>query len=165
MGSTTFSASYVLDHFTPTLGELQWGLAREWIKPADCVAICLAKMNSGAQLEDVEERVGLLLSDELEEVSAILGIDGQDAVDPEAPEAELWKYLAVRQAVDTLPGFEDQLEAFADLWCDFDHDAELAGLVRFLPPPEGAAVGLPAMKQRLDKYLADSAEHLKDNRP
>ena len=148
--------SYVLDHAVPTLAELRWGLAHRWIEPADVIAISLAKMKAGVELDATEEQIALLLSDEVDQVKNLLLVVDEDLPASTAPQAQIWKYLAVKRVVDTNPEFSDQLDAFDYLWCDFDHDEELAHLVRYNPhhPERGSEVGLPAIRKYLEDYLA-----------
>jgi hypothetical protein len=76
--------------------------------------------------------------------------DGEDT-------SRVWLYLALDWLYEHRADFVEPFEVIEMLYADFDCPAEIDGLVRFMPPPPGGAVGPEGIGQRWSDYLSRMA--------
>jgi hypothetical protein len=103
---------------------------------------------------------------ELERDDAVAARALLRALDPE--EAELfppesvrkWTYLELKAAYEIRDRLKDPLGVVEQIYADFDYPAAVAGFVRYMPPPEGAAIGEGAVYDRWATFLVKEASEL-----
>lgn len=99
--------------------------------------------------------------------SDIAGIrDSLRAVDPEDAQmtppqsVRKWTYLELKAAYEIRSHLDDPLGLVEQIYADFDYPPAVAGFVRYMPPPAGAAVGESALYDRWGQYLGREAADL-----
>lgn len=145
-------ADYVLERVVPTAPEIACGLEQGWLSSGDVVAIAVEKLDRGCLLTAAEERLALLLTDELDAVPSLvseLGVGYEPTELRERP----WLFLALDWLADHREQFDDPYEIVELLYADFDYPGEIAGLVRWMPVAEGEPTGLAAIDGRWKHYL------------
>lgn len=145
-------AGYVLERVVPTAAEIACGATQGWLSPSDAVAIAVEKLDRGYPLAPSEERLALLLTDDLDEVPALVS-ELEVGHEPKELRERLWLFLALDWLADHGEDFDDPYEIIEMLYADFDYPAEIAGLVRWMPLPEGEPTGLAATDERWKGYL------------
>nr|WP_154923949.1 hypothetical protein [Microbacterium testaceum] len=92
-----YSSASVLERWVGlpriSLPILRVGFEGAWVRAEDIVCVELARYSSGFQLDQREEELALLLSDELSRVREILGSSESDPVE-EAHSSASWLYAA-----------------------------------------------------------------------
>jgi hypothetical protein len=58
----------------------------------------------------------------------------------------------------------EPLEVIEMLYADFGYPKEIEGLVRFMPPPPGAASGHRAIEQRWENFLSRKSDQYRVRR-
>lgn len=96
----------------------------------------------------IVESLSLLPSDELDKVPYLMDKLADDG-------KSLWVFLALAWVHDHKDEFGDPLSAVEMLYADFGYPEEMAGIVRFVPPPGGAAAGVDGIEERWQAYLED----------
>jgi len=145
-------SGYVLDRVVPTGAEIACGVTQGWLSPGDAVAIAVEKLDRGCLLTPPEERLALLLADDLDEVPALVS-ELVVGYEPTELRERLWLFLALDWLADHRGDFEDPYEVIEMLYADFDYTDEIAGLVRWMPMAEGGSTGLAAINERWQSYL------------
>ncbi len=145
-------AEFVAGQGLPTATELFYGYRNGWLVREDVVAIALRKYEAELPLRVAEEALALLLSDDYDQVDDLVD-ELQYGDQPEERRARYWLFLALAWLREHPDLAEDPLEAIELLYADFDHAAEIQGLVRYMPPPPGARTGLDAIQQRWVEYV------------
>ncbi len=146
-------ADFVTARSRPTAAELAYGLDHGWIGAGDVVAIAEVELADGIATTPVVEELALLLRDEYVRVPDILaGVDvGQEDA------WRLWLFLALAWLRENRDRFQDPYEVIELIYADFGYPEEIVGLVRFMPAPAGAPVGLDAIDGRWASYLDERA--------
>lgn len=148
-------AEFVASHGLPTATELAYGYRNGWLARDDVVAVALQKFEAGVSLRESEETLALLLSDEFDQVDDLVG-ELQFGDQPQERRARYWLFLALAWLLEHPEIADDPLEVIELLYADFDHPSEIQGLVRYMPPPNGARTGLDAIRDRWVEYVEDA---------
>lgn len=124
---------------------------------ADVVEIELARLQEGIQLTSAEEKLALLLSDELSSVTALLAASRGQLTDEERESVLLVRLMGLRDRWDDLtqPGFyvESEIDDWAPMGVYDD--------VRFSVPPPPGQRGMAAYLTRLDQRIAERLHDLR----
>jgi len=95
-------------------------LSEGWLDARGVVQIAVAKSTDGLGASEVEEQIALLLPDQLDQLSELLG-----TVDPDYSESqastELWLFIALAWVVTGRGGFEDPQSVVDMLYADFGY--------------------------------------------
>lgn len=145
-------ADYVMARAVPTAPEIACGVEQGWLSPFDAVTIAVEKLARGCLLMPPEERLALLLADDLDEVPALVSELGV-GFEPMELRERLWLFLALDWLADHRGDFDDPYEVIEKLYADFGYPTEIAGLVRWMPVAEGEPTGLAAIDERWQTYL------------
>lgn len=151
--SFRISPDFVIQQVWPTLDELTVGVDEGWISYADIVAILLAKMESRAAVSELEERVALLLSDEIDSLPGLLGASTPGEY--QLGDAErLWIFLATAWVMVSVADYPKVRSSIDALYADFGYPVELEPLVSYMPAPPGKGSSQEALEARWRKYVA-----------
>lgn len=154
-------AAFILDRVRLWPQELAYGYQHLWISQQDVVRILEAKAAAGDTLTEIEERLLLLLPSDLDQVPALvesLAVGGQ----PDESRARVWMFLSLARLLDQRQFVPDPFLVIENLYSDFDYPEEMAPLVRFMPAPPGAELGLDAIARRWEEYVARMSEMYAD---
>lgn len=150
-------ATFVAERVFLRPSEIACGYERGWLDPAAVVAVAERALGEGRELTPEVEALALLLGDELDRVSELVGeIPRHDGAEPQ----RVWLYLILEWLYRHRAEFSDPLEVIEMLYADFGYPAEIEGFVRYMPPPEGEPVGPAAIEQRWREYLTQRAGEL-----
>ena len=69
----------------------------------------------------------------------------------------VWLFLALAWVYEHRADYVEPLEVVEMIYADFEYPDEIQGIVRFMPPPPGAATGNPAIEGRWKDYLTRKA--------
>jgi hypothetical protein len=136
-----------------TPGELVYGYRHGWLGDRAVVEVALTAFEAGRDLSSAEEELALLLSDSLGRVPELL----EDLARSSAGEPDpggVWLFLALAWLHEHRSEHLEPLEVIEELYADFDYPEEIEGLVRFMPPPHGAATGHRAIEQRWEDFVS-----------
>jgi hypothetical protein len=150
-------ADYVMARAVPTAPEIACGVEQGWLSPSDAVAIAVEKLDRGCLLTPPEERLALLLVDDLDEVPALVSELGV-GFEPMELRERLWLFLALDWLADHREDFDDPYEVIEMLYADFGYPAEISGLVRWMPVAEGEPTGIGAIDEKWGRYLASTRQ-------
>jgi hypothetical protein len=146
------SAAFVNERVRLSPDELVYGYHHGWLSDSDVVAVALANLNLGGPLPSAEEDLALLLSDDYDRIPEIINDLSRSSSGGGNP-AAVWLFLALAWLHEHRSDYLEPLEVIEMLYADFDYPDEMAGLVRFMPAPPGAATGYRAIEQRWEDYL------------
>lgn len=147
------SAEFVTARVLLTPGELVYGYRHGWLSEQDVVSVALSAFEAGDDLPSAEEDLALLLSDDIGRVPDLVGnVAETSAVEPDP--GGVWLFLALAWLHDHRSEHLEPFEVIEMLYADFEYPDEIAGLVRFMPPPAGAASGHRALEQRWEDFLS-----------
>ncbi len=153
-------AEFVAAQALPTPSELAAGFGGGWLDEQGVVGVALAEMVAGVSLDEVMERLALLLSDELNLVPDLVSELLSDGGTP--TDGRFWLFEALAWVFEHRADFEDPLGVVEMLYADFDYPTEIEGLVRYMPAPPGEPTGVEAIERRwadfLDRARRDYAE-------
>jgi hypothetical protein len=148
-------ASFVLARAFPTAAEIAFGYQRGWLRATDVVEIALVKYKAGQSFGKPGEELALLLPQDMERVDELIPLLAVS--DEPAEERErLWLFLVLDWLWEHQGDFDDALEVIEMLYADFEYPAEIQGLVRFMPAPDGTAATLA---ERWRDYLKQARAH------
>ncbi|MBI9113669.1 DUF2247 family protein [Sanguibacter suaedae] len=142
-------ATFVVAQVRLQHGELAYGYANGWLDDASAVGIAEDLVATGAALPPVVE-LASVFKGELWRVPRI--VDAIEVEPASAPD-RVWLYLALAWLHEHKEGHADPLQVIEMLYADFDYPAEIDGLVRYLPAPPGARIGVDAIEERWRAYL------------
>lgn len=135
-----------------TAAELVYGYRRGWLSEPDVVTIALTSYREGAEQSQSEKDLALLLSDDFDRVPEFVD-ELEESVNTDADSSSVWLFLALAWVYEHRADYSDPLEVVEMLYADFEYPDEIQGIVRFMPPPPGAATGNPAIEGRWKDYL------------
>jgi hypothetical protein len=154
-------AGFVTARVLLTPGELVYGYRHGWLGARDVVEVALAAFEAGGDLPSAEEELALLLSVSLGRVPELL----EELAQSSAEEPDLggvWLLLALAWLHEHRSEHLEPLEVIEMLYADFDYPEEIEGLVRFMPPPPGAASGHRAIEQRWEDFVSRKSAQYRD---
>lgn len=152
---------FLCDAAVPLSGEdLRLGVSLGLISPPVAIVVAAEAVRRGASDPTLFELAGL----ERDDITAVREV--LRALDPE--EAEMfppesvrkWTYLELKAAYEIRDRLTDPLAVVEQIYADFDYPEAVAGFVRYMPPPPGAAMGEDALYDRWATYLAMEAVEL-----
>jgi hypothetical protein len=152
---------FLRDAAVPLNGEdLRLGVSLGLISPPVAIVVAAEAVRRGIRDPSLLE-LAELQRDDVAAVREVLR-----ALDPE--EAELfppesvrkWTYLELKAAYEIRDRLKDPLGVVEQIYADFDYPVAVAGFVRYMPPPAGAAIGEDALYDRWATYLANEASEL-----
>jgi hypothetical protein len=138
---------FVKERVLLTPGELVYGYRGGWLEDRDVVGVALAGFEAERGLPSAEEELALLLSDDLGRVPELMEEIARSSAEEHDP-GTVWLFLALAWLHEHRSEHVEPLEVVEMLYADFDYPEEIEGLVRFMPPPPGAASGHRAIEQR-----------------
>lgn len=116
--------------------------------------ISLIKYQLGAQQQVPEERLALLLSDEIDLVDDLISqIDPKD--EPIEAQARFWLFLSLAFVFEKRRDLVDPLTIVEDLYGEFDYPVEIQGMVRYIPVQAGMPTGVTAIFERWAAWLEE----------
>ena len=140
--------------------EVKWGFEHRWMSDTQVVEFYLLRLKAGHSLDAAEERLALLLPDDVDLVGEILDDATLDCSEERA--ARVWEYLVLDHIHEHQGEFENVWETVANAAADFQFPPELKGLVYFFPPPLGEEVGYPAMMRRWEAFLESRSREIEE---
>lgn len=146
------TAPFVLGRGFPTAAELAFGFSEGFLSRSGVVDVALAKLEAGVELSSAEERVALLLSDELDLVDDLVDDLGVGS-EPWERRARFWLLLVLSWVLENRDEFDDPLGLVELLYADFDYPEEIEGLVRFMPLQPGQEAGVAALERRWEAFV------------
>ena len=145
-------AAFVVASAVPTAAEIATGFFQGWIDEQSAVEVALAKVERGTVLNEAEERLAFLLSDEFDQVQDILS-DLAREVSDERENDRYWLCMALAWLRRNQAHCPDPLGVIELLYADFDYPPEIEGLVRYMPQPPGAEPGTSGIEHRWGVYV------------
>ena len=145
-------AAFIITRVVLTAREIAYGWQHGWILSQDVVTLALAKLEAGAPITPAEEELTFLSPNNLYEVPNLIAKLGETN-DPEQDAAAVWRLLALDWVYTHRDGFDEPLQIVEMLYADFEYPADMEGFVRFMPPPDGASIGLDAITDRWRTHL------------
>jgi hypothetical protein len=156
-------AEFVTARVLLTPGELVYSYRRGWLGDRSVVDVALAAFEAGVGLPSAEEELALLLSDQLGRVPELVEDLARSSAEEHDP-GGVWLFLALAWLYEHRSEHLDPLEVIEMLYADFDYPEEIEGLVRFIPPPPGAASGHRAIEQRWEDFVSRKSTQYRGRR-
>lgn len=144
-------AEFVATQALPTPSELAAGFRDGWIDEEGVVGVALAEMVAGMPLDEVMERLAVLLSDERDLVPDLVSELPSGGESP--ADRRFWLFEALAWVFEHRADFNDPVGVVEMLYADFDYPAEIEGLVRYMPAPTGEPAGVEAIERRWADFL------------
>jgi hypothetical protein len=140
--------------------DLRLGVSLGLISPPTAIAVAAEAVRRGASDPSLLE-LAELERDDVASVRVVLrAVDPEDA-DLFPPESvRKWAYLELKAAYEIRDRLRDPLGVVEEIYADFDYPSAVAGFVRYMPAPAGAAIGEDALYDRWAAYLASEALEL-----
>ena len=145
-------ATFINSAVRLTAAELVYGYRRGWLSEHGVVAIALTSYGEGVEQSQPEKDLALLLSDDLDRVPQLVD-ELEESVNTDADSSSVWLFLALAWVYEHRADYPEPLEVVEMLYADFEYPDEIQGIVRFMPPPAGAATGNAAIEDRWKDYL------------
>lgn len=145
-------ADFITARVLLTPRELAYGYQHRWLDDRAVVQVALAALRAAREPRTVEEKLALLLSDELSRVPELLEDLVRSSPNEEHPDA-VWLFLALAWLRQHRSEYPDPFEIIEMLYADFGYPEEIANLVRFVPPSPGAPTGYRALEQRWEDFV------------
>ncbi|MFK7849030.1 MAG: DUF2247 family protein [Rhodothermales bacterium] len=149
-------STFVLSWGFPTEAELVYGYKNGWISESTVVKIALAKLEANLKTSDIEQKLALLLSDDLavvDELLAQIDISMQQV----SKLYKRWLFLALAWLWENKKSVQDPLEIVELLYADFEYPTEIKGFVRYMPS-SSEKTGIRALNQRWEDYLKETGQ-------
>lgn len=140
-----------------TADELGYGYRNGLIDSGAAIALALAALVQNPGMPGPAAEIACLLSDEADKVPVLVNEIGTADDSVEAT----WAYLALAWLHEHQSDAEDPLRVIEEWYAEFNYLEEMAGLVRFTPPPPGAATSIDAIYRRWNQHLETAGEALK----
>ncbi|MFW0786626.1 DUF2247 family protein [Gordonia sp. CPCC 206044] len=145
-------AGFIAERVVLTPAELGYGHLHQWISAEGVVALALSGVAADSEPMLAVEQLSLLLSDELDRVPELV-----TQLNPD--DAAIWVYLTVAWVTEHPADFDDEpLQVLDKLYADFGYPGEMEGFVTYMPAPDGTEPGMVGLRERLDDFLAASAD-------
>jgi hypothetical protein len=150
-----FPAAFIVEHVYPTAAELVAAYERGWIGPRDIIEVTLAKLKSGVARTAEEESIALLLSDDIDEVDALVEAIRQRISPSGFEPLRVWLYLALAWLWENRSAYGSPHRMIEEIYAQFDYPDEIEHLVDYMPVQPGARVGPDAIDDNWREYLRD----------
>jgi hypothetical protein len=148
----TIPADFVLERALPTQWELAYGHSEGWLTSADVVKIAMTRYLASIPTSAIEERLALLLSDELDEVPDLIAVL-ETGSEPREERARIWLYLSLAWVYEHVDQFDDPYAVVELLYADFDYPDEIADLVRFMPRSSRERYGIAEIDRNWRRFI------------
>jgi hypothetical protein len=126
---------------------VKYGFERGWLTASAVVQ--LATTGHMPVDDDTRLELACLLSDQLDEVAAILARRDSAAPAPDPRRTERkWMYFMLIAAYENRARFVDPLILVEEIYETFDHAPSLRALIRYMPAEPGDDVGVDALLRR-----------------
>lgn len=140
--------------------DLRLGLSLGLISPPTAVALASEALHGGSDDPAMLELAQFNGSDIAGVRDLLSVVDPEDAEMSPPRSVRKWTYLELKAAYELRELLNDPLGVVEQIYADFDYPPAVAGFVRYMPSPAGAAVGEIALYDRWRQYLAREARDL-----
>ena len=147
-------AEFVVERVQLRPCEVAWGYSSGWLDDEGVVTVAASLSAEGAAGDAALPLLARLATDEWGRAPELTG---DVVVEPGNGCRRVWLYLALDWVHAHAELFDSPWQTVEMIYADFDYPEEVAGFVRFMPPPDGAATGFAAMEERWNEYLAAMA--------
>lgn len=150
---------FIWTRSTPTWREVGTAIENGWLRPKDAIDIANRRLEASGPVDRLEYDLAGRQSDD-PVLETVWRLASREAPQDERQIKRKWLRLVLLWAYHHRQQFKDPLEVVEDIWCEFDHPAELNRFIRYMPAENAIRVeqrtleeNLAALRQGWEEYM------------
>ncbi|EHR61155.1 DUF2247 family protein [Saccharomonospora cyanea] len=144
---------YALRRMIPRWPEILWGYHNGVLHDGEVVTLAVRLYDLVGPENDIQERIALLFPGERSAELPLLMEALLRRVDVSVAEFRAWLFVALSWTYEHHNELSNPFEVVEVLYFEFGYPGEIAGFVRYMPPPSGGEYEYAAVHERWRAYL------------